>query len=386
LRRFFYFSGNSNHLEPAEEFMINRLEARKADGTYRALKSESGLVDFCSNDYLGFGRSKVLKELIENEIDAHANALNGSTGSRLLSGSTAYVEELEKKIASFHKAKAGLIYNSGYDANVGLFSSLPQKGDTIIMDELAHASIIDGTRLSFANRYTFRHNDLQSLEEKLKHAKGNCYIAIESVYSMDGDTPPTAGIATLAERYQAKLIVDEAHATGLYYNGLINQLNLEDKVFARIVTFGKALGCHGAIVLGSELLREYLINFSRSFIYTTAAPFHQLGSVKCAYDLLVSSKDEIQALKENISLFKEKIGLKHNLLPSDSAIQCIVVDGNERTRQLAAQLQDAGFDIRPILGPTVPAGSERLRICLHSYNTAEEIGALADTMDKLKHD
>jgi len=373
-------------LDQAEDFIRKKLEERRVNGTYRSLKPESKLVDFCSNDYLGFARSEALKELIEKEIEANPNAMNGSAGSRLLAGNTAYAEALEKQIAIFHKAEAGLVYNSGYDANVGLFSCLPQKGDTIIMDELVHASIIDGARLSFASRYSFRHNDLQSLEEKLKRAKGNSYIAIESVYSMDGDTPPLNEIADMAKQYDAKLIVDEAHATGLYYNGLVNQSGLEDKVFARVATFGKALGCHGAIILGSALLREYLINFSRSFIYTTAAPFHQLASVKCAYELLAFSQDEIKKLKANISLFKEKIGPKHNLLPSDSAIQCIVIGGNVCTSQLATQLQNAGFDIRPILSPTVAAGSERLRICLHSCNTGAEINSLAEALNKLTHD
>ena len=274
---FFYFSTNYRHLNSAEDFIKAKLDERRTSGTYRALKPGNDLVDFCSNDYLGFARSATLKQLIEKEIESNPAALSGSTGSRLLSGNTAYAEELEKTIAAFHRSEAGLLYNSGYDANVGLFSSLPQKGDTIIMDELAHASIIDGARLSFANRFTFRHNDLPSLEEKLKHSKGNCYVVIESVYSMDGDTPPIAGIVDLCDRYTAKLIVDEAHATRIVLQWFNKSINLEDRVFARIVTFGKALGCHGAIILGSNLLREYLINFSRSFIYTTAAPFHQLA-------------------------------------------------------------------------------------------------------------
>jgi len=342
------------------------------------------LIDFCSNDYLGFARSVALKQLIEKEIESNATALHGSTGSRLLSGNTAYAETLEKSIAVFHHSEAGLLYNSGYDANIGLFSSLPQKGDTIILDELAHASIIDGARLSFANRFTFRHNDLNSLEEKLRHGKGNCYVAIESVYSMDGDTPPIAEILNLCQKYDAKLIVDEAHATGLFYNGLINQLKFEDRVFARVVTFGKALGCHGAVILGGTLLREYLVNFSRSFIYTTAAPFHQLASVRAAYKLLSLSGNEIQKLRDNISLFKQKMG-NLNLLPSDSAIQCLVIGGNDQTRKVADQLQNAGFDIRPILSPTVPARSERLRICLHSYNTDKEIISLAEKLIQLVH-
>jgi len=311
--------------------------------------------------------------------------LNGSTGSRLLSGNLAYTENLEQEIADYHKSETGLIFNSGYDANLGLFSSLPQKGDTIILDELIHASIIDGSRLSFANRYSFRHNDLQSLEDKLKVAKGNCYVAIESVYSMDGDTPPISEIQALTDKYNARLIVDEAHAVGLYGKGLINQLGLENQVFARIVTFGKALGCHGAIILGSGQLREYLINFSRSFIYTTAASFHQMAGIRMAYKLLPSAQTEIDKLWENIDLFKKGIPAA-KLIKSDSAIQCLIAGSNEKARHIAMQLQDAGVDVRPILSPTVPKGTERLRICLHSYNTPDEITLLTDTLNKLIND
>jgi 8-amino-7-oxononanoate synthase len=373
-------------LNPSEKFIKEKLDERRANGTYRTLKPESGLVDFCSNDYLGFARSPVLRQWIQEEVDTNKAALNGSTGSRLLSGNLFYTEVLEQEIANFHKSEAGLIFNSGYDANLGLFSALPQRGDTIILDELIHASIIDGARLSHANRYTFRHNDLQSLEEKLQHAKGNCYVGIESIYSMDGDTPPIQEILTLTEKYQAQLIVDEAHAIGLYHNGLINQFGLEDKIFARIVTFGKALGCHGAIVLGSNLLREYMINFSRSFIYTTAASFHQIAAIKMAYKMLPLSEDEIQKLKNNIRLFKNSLtDTNCNILPSDSAIQCLIIGSNEKASLMAKHLQHAGLDIRPILSPTVPKGTERLRICLHSFNTANEINLLVETIHQLTH-
>jgi 8-amino-7-oxononanoate synthase len=176
-------------------------------------------------------------------------------------------------------------------------------------------------RLGFANRYNFVHNDLGSLEDKLKHAKGNYFVAIESVYSMDGDTPPIEETLALTERYKACLIVDEAHAVGLYGFGLVDK-NIQNQVFARIVTFGKALGCHGAIVLGGNLLREYLINFARPFIYTTAASFHQIASVKVAYQLLQESMGEIELLQNNIKLFKQKIkqNNEYSLINSDSAI------------------------------------------------------------------
>jgi 8-amino-7-oxononanoate synthase len=370
-------------VNPAEQFLKNKLDQRRADGLFRILKAENNLVDFCSNDYLGFARNETLKGLIEDEMHANAGSLIGSTGSRLLSGNSSYVETLEKDIVAFHSAAAGLIYNSGYDANLGLFSSLPQKGDTIILDELAHASIIDGARLSFANRFSFRHNSLDSLEEKLKHAKGNCYVAIESVYSMDGDTSPIADIIQLTEKYKVQLIVDEAHAVGLFGKGLVCQLGLENKVFARIVTFGKALGCHGAIVLGSSLLRDYLVNFSRSFIYTTAATFHQFASIRMAYKYLSGAGEEVEKLKGNIRLFKTQTASNNlQLIDSDSAIQCLIAGSNEKAKEIARQLQDAGLDVRPILSPTVPKGSERIRICLHAFNTPEEITLLANIINK----
>ncbi|HVS91721.1 MAG TPA: pyridoxal phosphate-dependent aminotransferase family protein [Mucilaginibacter sp.] len=374
-------------MERPEDMIRQKLAERQAKGTYRALKPESGLADFCSNDYLGFARSAILNQKVENEITSRSTGLNGSTGSRLLSGNLSYTENLERDIAKFHNAEAALIYNSGYDANVGLFSCLPQKGDTIITDELIHASIIDGARLSFANRYSFRHNDLQSLEEKLRNAKGRCYIAVESVYSMDGDSPPLPEMLNLAEAYGASVIVDEAHAVGLNERGLLCQLEIENRVFARIVTFGKALGCHGAVILGSNPLREYLVNFSRSFIYTTAAPFHQLAAIRMAYQMLPNSGAEVDKLKKNIARFKNSLqgltGLK--LLPSDSAIQSLIIGCSEKTKMMAVELQAAGLDVRPILSPTVPAGTERLRVILHSFNTSEELILLADTLIKISH-
>lgn len=366
----------------AEEHIEKKLAERKSSGAYRTLKPENSLIDFCSNDYLGFARSIYLKNNTDKEIAHHQNTLNGSTGSRLISGNLVYTEELEKQIAGYHDTEAGLLFNSGYDANVGLFSSLPQRGDTIITDELIHASIIDGARLSHANRYTFKHNDLNSLEGKLQQAKGICYVVVESIYSMDGDTPPLLDILNLTKKYNAHLIVDEAHAVGLYKQGLISHLNLQNRVFARVVTFGKALGCHGAIVLGSNLLREYLINFSRSFIYTTAAPFHQLASVKMAYELLKQADEGIDQLKNNISLFKSLITDNVALVASDGAIQCILLKSNEKARGIATELQNKGLDVRAILSPTVQQGLERIRICLHAYNTANEINLLTNIINQ----
>ncbi|MDN3582596.1 aminotransferase class I/II-fold pyridoxal phosphate-dependent enzyme [Mucilaginibacter flavus] len=369
----------------ANNYLQNKLNERLASGSYRTLKAENDLIDFCSNDYLGFAHSPALRQSIETEVNNHPLSLNGSTGSRLLSGNLQYALDLEQQIAAFHGFEAGLLFNSGYDANLGLLSSLAQRGDTIILDDLIHASAIDGARLSNANRYSFRHTDMDSLEAKLKASKGNCYVVVESVYSMDGDSAPLTEILSVTEKYGAHLIVDEAHAVGLYKQGLVFELGLQNKIFAAVITFGKALGCHGAVVLGGTLLREYLINFARPFIYSTAPSFHHLASIKMAYKMLSFANTEINQLKNNISIFKKNIAqsITSPLIPSESAIQCIVFKNNDDARKAANTLQSAGFDVRPILSPTVAAGTERIRICLHSFNTLNELNLLTNIINTL---
>jgi 8-amino-7-oxononanoate synthase len=368
-----------------EQFISDRLQERKDKLSIRSLSTNTFPVDFCSNDYLGFARSVELKKLIDDTLASMPGYLNGAGGSRLLSGNTHFTEETEQFIANFHLAESGLIFNSGYDANVGLLSSVPQRGDTIITDELIHASIIDGCRLSHATRFKFRHNDINDLEDKLKLAKGNIFVVVESVYSMDGDIAPLFTISDLCERYSANLIVDEAHATGVFGEngrGLINQLNLTDRVFARIVTFGKALGVHGAIVLGSKNLRHYLINFARSFIYTTAAPIHNIIAVNCAYQYLYQVDQRF--IHQNIALFRNALKAHQiNALDSESTIQGILFSSNEATKQAAAILQSKGFDVRAILSPTVALGKERLRICLHTFNSDEEMRSLVNHLKEL---
>lgn len=374
----------------ADNFLSNSIKKRQDQNALRKLHINDQLIDFCSNDYLGFASNRELLDSSELEISnlrSQISNLLGSTGSRLLAGNSAYAEKLEKKIASFHNAEAGLIYNSGYDANVGLFSALGQKGDTIIYDELIHASVHDGIKLSSVSAYLFRHNDISHLEERLKIAEGVIYVVVESIYSMDGDTAPLKEIVDFCKKYNANLIVDEAHATGITTNngkGLVQQLSLEQDVFARVHTFGKALGCHGAIVLGSDLLRNFLINFSRSFIYTTALPVKSLIAVNQAYQLLQKSDALIQQLHQHINYFKDLLSenIKAKLIESDSAIQCIVISGNDKVKTLATSLQNCGYDVRPILSPTVPKGKERLRICIHAFNTPSQIKGLSEAMDE----
>jgi len=363
-------------MDNAEQFLQQKLNERKEKNRLRELTYSKLPVDFCSNDYLGLARSKELIHLIDKETRHLSHFKNGATGSRLLTGNNFYTEETEQYIADFHSSASALLFNSGYDANVGLLSSIPQRGDTIISDELIHASLIDGARLSYAERFRFKHNNVADLEQKLKNAKGLCYVVVESIYSMDGDIAPLVEICDLCLKYQANLIVDEAHAIGIFGDkgkGLIHHLGLENNVFARIVTYGKALGTHGAAVLGSNNLRNYLINFARSFIYTTAAPLHQIIAIRCAYQILTQN-DYQQELTEKIKYYNDLIAETSLMrIKSNSAIQTILFNDDLNAKNAAIFLQNKGFDVKAILSPTVPEGQERLRICLHLYNTHEEI-------------
>ncbi|NRF38141.1 8-amino-7-oxononanoate synthase [Pedobacter foliorum] len=373
-------------MNKAEQFINERLLNRTEKGSLRKLSTKFFPVDFCSNDYLGFARSSELKLATEELLLHIPQYRNGSAGSRLLSGNHSFTEETEAFIASFHHAESGLIFNSGYDANVGLISSLAQRGDTIISDELIHASLIDGARLTHANRYSFKHNNLEDLEAKLKVSKGNIYVVVESVYSMDGDIAALSEINTLCEKYEANLIVDEAHALGIFGNsgrGLVQEAGLEHKIFARIVTFGKALGCHGAIVLGSRALRNYLINFARSFIYSTAAPIHAIATIKAAYEMLIETNYQ-PLIAEKIALYTSVVSSIKGIIPSPSTIQTIIYNSNQKAKFAAETLQNKGIDVRAILSPTVPEGKERLRICLHLFNTDKEIKMLVDQLTLLK--
>lgn len=369
----------------ADKLLKQKTDKRKSENSFRFLSVNDKLIDFCSNDYLGFSSTSILKDKIESSNYSFGKRYYGSTGSRSLTGNSLFAEELENKISAFHQAEAGLIFNSGYNANIGLFSSVPQRGDTIIYDELIHASIHDGMRLNLAEKFAFSHNNIQHLEKFLQTKKGNCFVAVESVYSMDGDFAPLKEIAALCNKYEAHLIVDEAHATGLFGTngeGRIIELGLQQNVFARVHTYGKALGCHGAIVIGSKALKEYLINFARSFIFTTALPLYSLIAIDAAYELLKNIQPAIRHIRFLIKNFKESIGEINNLklIHSESAIQCILLSGNDSVRNFAKKIQQDGLDVRPIIHPSVPKGKERIRICLHAFNTPEELALLVHSI------
>ncbi|MFY0654810.1 MAG: 8-amino-7-oxononanoate synthase [Cyclobacteriaceae bacterium] len=363
----------------------SRLKERKTAGNNRSLSQNNSLVDFVSNDYLGLARSEELFERINSYDYSTIVNKNGSTGSRLLAGNSSEYEELEIKISGIFKAEASLLFNSGYNANLALIASVPQKGDTILYDSLSHVCLKEGAWLSKADSISFRHNDLEDLELKLKRAEGNIYVIIESVYSMDGDFAPIQEIVQLTKQHGAHLIVDEAHGTGVFGeggSGLVCEMGLQKEFMARVYTFGKGMGVHGACIAGSQELIEYLLNFARPFIYTTALPIHSIFSIDAAFEHLKENMWLQANLKEKIhlfnTLFTKEIGSieKVEKPNSQTAIQPIIIPGNERIKKIAKQLQSGGLDVRPILSPTVKAGTERLRVSLHTHNSEQEIERL----------
>jgi 8-amino-7-oxononanoate synthase len=366
-----------------------KLEIRQQNNALRKLPESNHLIDFASNDYIGFSKNKAIFEETHQYLITNDILQNGATGSRLLSGNHKVYQEAENFIAQFHQSESALIFNSGYDANVGFFSSVPQKGDLILYDELCHASIRDGIQLSNAKGYKFQHNDFEDLEKLIQRFQTELfevYIVTESVFSMNGDTPNLEELGQLSEKYNCLLVIDEAHALGVFGDkgeGLVQMLGLQNQVFARIMTFGKGLGCHGAAVLGNIDLKEYLVNFARSFIYTTGLSPHSVATILVAYQHLETEKNAVNILKGNIIHFNQTLnllGLKPMFVKSKSAIQSAIIPGNQNVKNIANQFQEKGFDVKAILSPTVPEGQERLRFCLHSFNTKEEISEVLNLL------
>ncbi len=366
-----------------EHRMHSFLELRKQNNLYRNLKNTNNLVDFSSNDYLGISRSAYVKQKTALEYQKYQYAKSGSTGSRLLNGNSELFDALEQDLADFHHAEAALMYNSGFDANVGLIATVVQKEDYVFFDALVHASLHQGIKLSNSKSVFYSHNDYVDLEQKLQLVPSTAqkYIVTESIFSMEGDKADLSELVRLSKKYNAQLIVDEAHATGLFGvhgSGLCNEYGVEKECFARIYTFGKAIGMHGAVVVGSHLLKSYLINFSKNFIYSTALDTHSLLGVKHSYKFIQFIYNQRIKLLNLINYFNNRIcslNIRYSIL-GDGPIFGLLVPGSEECRNLALYLQNNGLDVRPIVYPTVEKGKERLRIILHSYNTQKEIDTL----------
>lgn len=337
-------------------------------GSLRSLKVREGLIDLTSNDYLGLARDPLFQKMAMQRWDEWSLRLNqkvGSTGSRLLTGNHCYFEEVENAIARFHGFPTATLLNCGYMANLAVLSAFCKPHDVLIADLHIHASMHDAMQLSKAQKHFFRHNDLNHLETRLKRTQGKCYVLIESLYSMGGDFSPLAQIASLCEHYGAHLIVDEAHSLGVLGPqgaGLVAALGLQERVFACMGTFGKALGAHGAVLLGSSLFQKMLINFARPLIYTTALPLSTLAAISCSYERL----PQLERERRHLAQLCRHFGFTSHIYP-------ILMPGSARAKCASLFLASKDFDVRAIFSPSVPRTQERLRFIAHAFNTYRDI-------------
>lgn len=340
--------------------------------------------DFSSNDYLALAGSPRIAAAITRALERGVPI--GSGGSRLLRGNHPEHEQLEAKAAAFFGVEAALFFSSGYAANTALFGTLPQSDDLVVHDALVHASSHDGLRLSRAAHVGVAHNDAQAFADAIsawrrKGGRGTPWIAVESLYSMDGDRAPLNALAQVAERHEAMLLIDEAHATGVWGTGgrgLADDLDGKPNVIT-LKTMGKALGCEGALVCGPSIVRDFLVARARPFIFSTAPS--PLMAVAAAESLAISADEphRRQQLHARIAAAHEELG-SLGVTPSGSQILPLIIGDDRETMRIAAAVQAAGFDVRGIRPPTVPTGTARLRISLTLHVHETEIAALAGTL------
>jgi 8-amino-7-oxononanoate synthase len=363
------------------------LEALRARDQFRELASPPG-IQFSSNDYLGLSSDPRLKDAITRALREDDRV--SSTGSRLLSGNSERWEQLEQRFAEFVETEASLYFSSGYAANIGLLSSILKEGDTVFSDSSNHASLIDGIRLSRAAKVIFPHSDLGYLEEALRRTggSGEKIIVVESLFSMDGDRAPLRELITLAERYGAALIVDEAHAIGvegLGGRGLVHSIGRSECILATVHTCGKALASMGAFVAGSQTLRDYLINRARTFIFATALPPYCAAQIQEALSLSIGAdadRDHLRDLSRHLRRRMKAAGFDTG--PGNSQIIPLILGSNEAALRCAGAMNAAGFAVRAIRPPSVPAGTSRLRLSLHSKLSFADIDAFADALVALR--
>ena len=345
----------------------------------RSLTPRRG-IDFASNDYLAMSSSPRLAKAVQDAI-ARGVPL-GSGGSRLLRGNDPEHEALEEEAARFFGSESALFFSAGYAANVALLSTLPQRGDLIVYDELVHASMHEGLRLSRATALSAAHNDAQSFDDVAREWRaagntGRIWLAFETLYSMDGDMAPVADMAEVALRHDAVMLIDEAHATGVFGRdgrGLAADLDgRPDTIVLR--TCGKALGCEGALVLAPRVVRDFLVNRGRPFIFSTAPSPLVAAAVREAIRMLADEPDRRDALNDLVAQAERVLG-RHGTVATGSQILPLVLHDDARTMAVAAKLQKAGFDVRGIRPPTVPQGTSRLRISLTLNASPDDVEAL----------
>lgn len=360
------------HSKALPDSLAQRMQTLLASGQSRQLTlPNAALLDFSGNDYLGIAQKM-----------QHAQQLypiSGSGGSRLLGGNYPEHEALEKFCASWFKGDSALFFNSGYMANLGLLSVLAGRQDTYLYDERCHASLKDGIRLSLANAYSYR--NAEDLKQKIAKAKGTVYIITEALFSMDGDVLPLSDLIRLARTAGAYIVLDESHSTGLFADdgaGLACSLGLETDILVRIHTFGKAVGMMGAVVIADARIRQYLISKSRAFIYTTSLPPALMIAILQACEYTRDAADARLRLFNHVQYWNDLSGGQYL-----SPIIPVYIPGTEACRKTADALQQQGFGVKAIVAPTVPGGSERLRIILHAQHTQEDIRALYTAIQKV---
>lgn len=351
----------------------------------RSLAPRAG-VDFASNDYLGLAGSSRLKRAVERALERGVPV--GAGGSRLLRGNHPEHEALEAEAAEFFGGEAAIFFANGYGANSALISTLPQRGDLVLYDELIHASVHEGLRLSRADAAGAPHNDVQAFDDAIagwraRGGTGQVWIVVESLYSMDGDRAPLPELADVAARHGAVLIVDEAHATGVFGadgRGLAAQLRPRANLIT-LHTCGKALGCEGALLVGPRVMKEHLVNRGRGFIFSTAPSPLMAAAVREALRICVEEPERRDALRAMIA-HGERVLTPLGAAASGSQIVPLVLGEDARTMDVARKLQAAGFDIRGIRPPTVPQGTARLRIALTLNASTADVDALAGALQR----
>ena len=372
------------------ERLTRELKTLEEKNRYRTLKLGEG-VDFCSNDYLAISSHPRIYDVLKSAIARGVPI--GSGGSRLLRGNHEEHELLESKAAEFFGFPNSIYFASGFDANYAIFSTLPSRKDAVILDEKIHASVKEGVRASFAEKITARHNDLQSFEDALGLARArgakDLFIAVEALYSMDGDLAPLPELLALAEKFNAHLIVDEAHSVGVFGKfgrGLSEDLPKSDKLIT-VYPCGKAIGVSGALVCCSNEIRDYLVNQSRIFQYSTApSPLIALA-VSRSLEVINEEPWRREALLEKVEFAIEQFRAElryFRLLNQQSQILPIVIGSSQQASEVGTQLRSRGWDVREIRPPTVPEHSARLRVSIRVTHQESEISGLAKALGEVE--
>ena len=372
-----------------KERTLGRLAEIEVTGLTRKLKSPCGL-DLSSNDYLGLAKDKRIKEAAAEAIKTYGV---GSTGSRLLRGESESFAEVESCFAQWKGTERSLFFSSGYQANLGLLTTFADSSDVVFSDELNHASLIDGIRLAKAKCVIFKHKDINDLAAVLRETStsGQKFLVTESLFSMDGDIAPLDKYAQICRETNTELIVDEAHAVGVFGqtgSGLIEEFGIADDVFLSVNTAGKALGVSGVFVAGDDWAIEYLIQTSRSFIFSTAPIPAIPSALLTAIDIVRNDPMLLEKLSDTCRFFRRSLAehgfvVESGHLEDRSQIVPIHVGDNDRATKIAAEIQSLGYDVRAIRPPTVAEGTARLRISLNVSLTDEVLSSFAETLKRI---